>query len=408
MSTSGEQVLELLRRILPAERLQPPATTSLERPLAAPASEDEAVEILQLARSEGWSVLPIGRGSKLEWLRPPSRIDLLLSSRNLSGVSAYEPADGTVTARAGTPWNELVACTHERHHLSPEIPRSDRATLGGTLAAGASGLDRLRYGPVRHQVLGLAALHADGTRVKSGGRVVKNVTGYDLHRLWCGSEGSLCFLTEATLRLYPAPERSVVLSGRCRDLEQALGRCHALLRSGVSPLALVLTSRGQDQTLAVVLAGRSEAVEGECASAKAVLGAVACLEGAAALEARSALRELECAAGRWSPLVVTTRPSRLQPALAVLEQQARRLHLELELVLHPLLACAWVEFQGLALEDPRLLEFASALESSGLATRWRGLGPRTPPLRVDDTARELMRRIKQALDPAGLFAGGPP
>jgi FAD/FMN-containing dehydrogenase len=409
MSPSSERVLELLGRILPAERLRKhaPGGDLSPRPLAAPASEDEAVEVLRLARSEGWTLLPVGHASKLTWMLPPARLDFFFSSENLRGVTAYEPADGTITARAGTPWSELVTETRARHHLAPEIPASELATLGGTIAAGTSGLDRLRHGPLRHQILGLTALHADATRVKSGGRVVKNVTGYDLHRLWCGSQGSVCFLLEATLRLYPAQSSTVVLRAACRDLADALARCHALVRARVQPLAAVVTSRAERHEVAVVLAGRSEAVASESEAARAHLGATELLEGAAASAARAELRELERAGGRWVPLVVTARPSRLLDALDFLQTRTRALALENEFVLHPLLAAAWIDFPGLALSDPRLLELAKTLGEAGLHARWRGLGARTPPPRLSDTAHALMQRIKASLDPHGLFAGGP-
>ncbi len=205
--SSAARVRELLGGLLPPENLAEFAAQDgvPALPVAAPATVEQAIEVLRLARGERWTILPLGAGSKLGWARPPERCHVVLSSQNLRGITAYEPADGTLTARAGTPWSELVQATRARHHLSPELAGAARATLGGALGAGASGLDRLRYGPLRHQVLGIQALQADGSLVKSGGRVVKNVTGYDLHRLWCGSHGTLCFLLEATLRLYPAP-----------------------------------------------------------------------------------------------------------------------------------------------------------------------------------------------------------
>jgi glycolate oxidase FAD binding subunit len=407
--TASERAQELLGTLLPKERLVPFLAPSdfPACPAAAPASPEEAAEVLRLARAERWTLLPIGLGSRLSWLRPPPRLDLVLSSRNLRGISAYEPADGTLTAQAGTPWSELVSATAERHHLSPELAEGEGATLGGTIAAGASGLDRLRYGPVRHQILGLSALHADGSRVKSGGRVVKNVTGYDLHRLWCGSEGSLCFLLEATLRLYPAPSETVVLRSACADRSQALARCHALQRARLSPLAVVLRCAGTTVELAVVLAGRPEAVAGEVATAVASLGAAQTLRGEEARRARAELGELERAGGRWAPLAVSTRPSRLPAVLQELEGAARALGLAPELTLHPLLARAALEFPGTELTDERLTRLAETLQGAKFSVRWRGLGARTPPSRPTEEARELMRRLKRSLDPQGLFAGGP-
>jgi FAD/FMN-containing dehydrogenase len=403
---SGERVLELLGRVLPRERVDRfAARDGLPAcALAAPNSFDEAAEVVRLARAERWALVPVGNASKLGWSRPPERCDLVLSSRNLRGITAYEPADGTLTALAGTPWSELVAATSARHHLSPEIPASRRASLGGVLAAGASGLDRLRHGPVRHQVLGMLALVADGTRVKSGGRVVKNVTGYDLHRLWCGAHGTLCFLLEATLRLYPAPASLAVLEARCASLGEGLARSHALWRSGVPPLCVVLRGAKASFELAVVLAGREEAVASELETARAALGPTALRLGDNARRAREELRECELASGAWPPLALACRPSRLAGALERLTKITGELGLSPRLLCHPLLASASVELQGVEWSDELVAALERGLAGDGLEMRWRGLGARTPPMRTPPAAAELMRRIKRSLDPEGLFA----
>ncbi len=409
-NASSERVLELLGRVLPRERIERFAARAgvPEYPLAAPGTLDEAGEVVRLARSERWALLPLGNGSKLGWARPPARCDLVLSSRNLRGITAYEPGDGTLTALAGTSWSELVAATSARHHLSPELPAAARASLGGVLAAGASGLDRLRYGPLRHQVLGMLALHADGTRVKSGGRVVKNVTGYDLHRLWCGSEGSLCFLLEATLRLYPAPAARAVLALRCADLGEALARSHALLRKGVQPVAVVFCSAAhaaqQDFELSVVLAGRQEAVASELELVRTVLGAAETRLEDDARRARAELCERELPGGTWPPLVLACRPSRLAGTLALLSAATSELGLPTRLFCHPLLASVAVEFPGVAWSDERVRALEHGLHGDGIELRWRGLGAFQPPVRTSPAATALMRRIKHSLDPEGLFA----
>src|SRR6185503_6494002 len=108
--SSAERAPELLAGILPAASLATfgPQDGLPARPMAAPATLEQAVEVVRLARAERWSILPLGLGSKLGWARPPRACDLVLSSRNLRGIQAYEPADGTLTARAGTRWSELV------------------------------------------------------------------------------------------------------------------------------------------------------------------------------------------------------------------------------------------------------------------------------------------------------------
>ena len=151
-------------------------------------------------------MVPCGLGSKLGWTRPPPRADLLVSTRRLAGLLRHEPDDGTLSALAGTPMSELrAAALAGGHWLTPDVAAPRRATLGGVIAAGQSGLDRLRFGPARHHVLGARVMLADGTIARSGGQLVKNVTGFDLHRLYAGSHGSLCVILEVALRLFPAP-----------------------------------------------------------------------------------------------------------------------------------------------------------------------------------------------------------
>jgi glycolate oxidase FAD binding subunit len=407
---AAERVAERLRGDLPAAALESfdgcPGIRAC--PLVAPASVEEAAETLRLARAEGWRVLPLGRGSRLGWDSPPARVDLALSARRLAGIVAYEPDDGTLTARSGTSWAELVTTAQGRHHLSPELPGAERSTLGGVIGAGASGLDRLRHGPLRHQVLGIHALQSDGTRVKSGGRVVKNVTGYDLHRLWCGSRGSLCFLLEATLRLHPAPPACATLEQRFPAAAAALEASHALWRSGAQPLAVVLEggAPGAGCLLTAVLAGREEGLAAALKEARRVLSGAAVATGADGWRQRAALRERELAGGGWAPLVLSSRPSRLAGALQRLDDALRRRGWTVRLRLHPLLATLEASFPDRTLGAGEAEALDRELVEAGIARRWRGLAGATPA-RGAEVARALERRLKAALDPEGVFVEGP-
>jgi glycolate oxidase FAD binding subunit len=400
-----ERALGRLADILPEN-----AIGSLERegaaavPRAAPETVAQAAEVLRLAAAERWKVLPLGTGTKLGWACTP-QVDLVLASTRLTGIVAYEPADGTLTARAGTPWNELVAAVEEKHHLSPELPRAGAGTFGGVVSAGASGFDRLHFGPLRHQLLGLTALAADASLVKSGGRVVKNVTGYDLHRLWCGAHGTLCFLVEGTLRLYPAPTFTAALRAIFPSRAEGLKHAHALVRARLQPLAAVLRARSdKSHALTLVFAGRGEAVRDQLAAAENLIGAAERLEGPPAEAERRALAELERQETGWVARTLAAPPSRLGTLLDTLESALRALALEAELVVHPLLARVLVRFTTPPAREARL-----ALERAlGAHERaWRDLGPGfRPTLAASPAALELMRRLKNSLDPRGVFAAG--
>jgi FAD/FMN-containing dehydrogenase len=241
-------------------------------PLAEPQDEAQLCALLRLATREKLRVLPLGLGSAS---RPA---DFALTTRSLAGVVEYEPDEGVITARAGTTLAELRTLTaRERHWLTPFVAREGHCTLGGVLSAGQSGLDRLRFGPLRHHVLGMRVALGDGTIVKSGGRLVKNVTGYDMHRLYTGAQGSLCVVLEASLRLFPAP--------RAYAWVQQPGA--ALTERGIRPLIRALGRIPGGWEHGLLLGGAEEVVAEELA----LLGAARALEGAAALEAARAFAD---------------------------------------------------------------------------------------------------------------------
>lgn len=351
---------------------------------------------------EGWTILPVGSGTHLAREPRPRAVDVLLSTARCTGVTAFEPGDGTITARAGTRWSTLEEAVGATHHLAPELPEPARVTLGGAIGAGASGLDRLRHGPLRHQVLGLAAVQGDGTIARSGGRVVKNVTGYDLHRLWCGARGTLGVVLEATLRLYPRPAREVVLERRFPDRAAALASARTLLESALQPVALVLDGRLTDGpwTLALVLAGREELVAHEVELAAGLLSPDRVHEAEDARRARGALRADETRGA----LELATRPSRLPALLETVAGAARARGLALEARVHPglgaatLVPTAGAELAALAALAPDLADPVVRPRHAALQAPF--------PLRVPAVAGDMMRRLARALDPAGVFASG--
>jgi glycolate oxidase FAD binding subunit len=152
------------------------------------------------------AVVPVGAGTHREVGGP---VPFGTPVRAPGGVVAYDPAELTVTVRAGTSVAELCATLGEAGQECPLDPRDSRATVGGVIACGLSGHRRLRYGPVRDTVLEVRLVMADGKLVRGGAPVVKNVTGYDLPRLIVGSLGTLAVIVQATLRCRPRPATSV-------------------------------------------------------------------------------------------------------------------------------------------------------------------------------------------------------
>jgi len=359
----------------------------------APASEDGLVRALAVARAEGWVVLPSGEATKLD-AAPIGPADLVVSTRRLTGVVHYEPGDGTLTARAGTPVAELAGRAREGgHHVNPLVPRGSHETLGGVVAAGRSGADRLRRGPLRHDVLGTRVLLADGRVTRSGGALVKNVTGYDLHRLWCGSRGTLCLLLEVSLRLHVLPERSVLLSARSASRAEAFRLADRLAERPVRPLSVVIAEQGDEVLLEVALAGRAEVVEHEEAEVRRLVPAELSAEGEE-VGARLAAAEVE---PRWPDLVLSSPPSRLEAALRVLEPVPVE-----RIVAHPRVALAWIWLAEPARGSVHELgeRAGIALAAAGVRCDVRGAQAAAPP------GLAHMLAAKRSFDPDGLFAGG--
>jgi glycolate oxidase FAD binding subunit len=194
-------------------------------------SETDVVEAIRAANEERGSIVLWGGGTRIGIGDAPARYDVALDLRGLRGIVQHEPADLTVTVRAGTTVAELQAALAPHGQWWPvEVAHPDRATVGGTIASAADGPARFRYFHPRDWTIGVRAVLGDGTLTKAGGRVVKNVTGYDLTRLYSGSFGTLCAIVETSLKLAPLPRRSVTVRVDMPDLRHGYLRTRDLLR----------------------------------------------------------------------------------------------------------------------------------------------------------------------------------
>ncbi len=214
-----------------------------------PTTEAELAAIVAVAHQQGWRILPCGHASKLDWGGLIQGVTLVVSTARLNRLIDHAVGDLTVTAEAGMPFAQLQQTLNQAGQflaIDPSFP--DRATLGGVIATGDTGSLRHRYNSVRDMLLGISFVRHDGESVKAGGRVVKNVAGYDLMKLFTGSFGTLGMITQATFRVYPLPQasQSVVIRGDAPEIAQAT---QTILGSALMPTCLDLLSRQFSQAL---------------------------------------------------------------------------------------------------------------------------------------------------------------
>ncbi|HSE96004.1 MAG TPA: FAD-binding oxidoreductase [Methylomirabilota bacterium] len=239
--------------------------------IASPATVDEVAGCLTLAASRGLAVVPAGGGARLSWGSVPTRVDLLLSLARLDRVLAWEPDDLTVSVQAGVRLTVLDAHIRDRRQmLALDPPRPDATTVGGAIATGVAGPGRARYGTMRELLLGVTVVQGNGTVVRGGGRVVKNVTGYDIPKLHVGALGTLGVVVEAHLRLHPVPAAEGTWVFAFPGPEAALEAARALRDTPVVPSRLQLVSRSRPSApgagsvaLAVGLGSVPEAVDAQ-------------------------------------------------------------------------------------------------------------------------------------------------
>jgi glycolate oxidase FAD binding subunit len=206
-----------------------------------PGTKEEVSGVLSAADSAGVPVTPWGGGTRIAVGMPPARPGLVLSLKRLDRLLEHEPADLTATAEAGMPFVAFQEALGRRGQwLSLDPPHARTATLGGILAGNASGPRRHLYGTARDLLIGLTMVLADGSIVRGGGKVVKNVAGYDLPKLVIGSFGTLGVIVEATVKLRPRPDTDrLVVAGfeRVKDAGQGV---RAIMASDLIPSALEL------------------------------------------------------------------------------------------------------------------------------------------------------------------------
>lgn len=365
-----------------------------------PRSQEEVARALAAASEAGLAVIPFGRGTMRSMGNIPSRYDVALDLTHLRRVVEYAPEDLTVTVEAGLPLADLNALLAERGQFLPfDPPEAEGATIGGIVAANATGPSRHAYDAPRDRVIGVTVALADGRLAKAGGRVVKNVAGYDLCKLYCGSMGTLGVIVSVTFKLAPLPKAQATWGARFPSPGLAVAAGFAALERRLALRALEVVSPAAARAVGLAPAWWLLAW---------------CSGGSAAVERslreldRLAAREILSDASLWERLASALRETPVMVRVSVLPTDVEQaLNSLTETAIATATLSHGVARIGLDTDDPALRHHAERLGGAWVLERaplhvkrvldvW---GPLPP-------AFEVMRRLKCEFDPLGTLSPG--
>jgi len=405
-------------QLLPFEQLEPSLQQRFQQawqlgsPLPSviyPETQEQLSEVMKLAKANQWQVVPWGAGSKIHWGGIGKAVDLIISTQRINQVIEHAAGDLTITVEAGITLaqvNEFLAPHNQFLAFDPAYP--NQATIGGIIATADTGSWRHRYGGVRDRLIGLSFIRSDGEIAKAGGRVVKNVAGYDLMKLFIGSYGSLGILSQATFRLYPIPESSatVVLSGNPEAIAQAT---QTLLNSSLTPTALDL--RPQNDQILLIARFQSTPL-----SVQEQAKRVSDLSQALGLSAQIYEQQNESQLwATWQHQLWETHPQKVICKLGIRPTEVVNLLLKIEQLAQVQSQCVLHTRTGLGIlrcnqiRSTQLLELRSYLTSHG---GFLSILEAPPSLKKSldvwgytGNALKIMQNIKHQFDPDNLLSG---
>ena len=397
-----------------------------------PTSIAEVSQLLKEANEHGRAISPVGQGAFLHLGGVPKRYEQALCTTALNTLVDYQPADMTVKVGAGMSLAQLQAVLGENRQWLPlDPPCPERATVGGLIAANLNGPSRFSQGTVRDFLIGLRVVRSDGTLIKGGGQVVKNVAGYDLPKLYCGSFGTLGVIVEATFMIRPRPEAQTTLALTFSSAEKAGEAALKLTGSDIQPFFLELANFSPVPShplsggplppgylLFVGFAGIQEEVDEQRSLLRAVLGDDECVvEELSADEAQTlsqALRDFPVSGQAALRCKVSLQPTQLATFCADLAAEAQRRQIPVRLLARAGNGILYTAFEGEAVPDNQLLALVDwirvqAARNNGFAVVEEipsALKERANVWGTVGKAFPLMQRLKETLDPNGILNPG--
>jgi glycolate oxidase FAD binding subunit len=277
METRTKNVsLEDLQRIVGAEHARgataEDAVDGVEPSFVAePGSVEETSELLRFANDQGLAVSVRGGGTKTALGNPPRELDLILGTARMNEVIEHVPGDQVVRVQAGIKLQDLQNRLAGTEQMLGIDPPERGATIGGVVAANSTGPRRYRYGTIRDLIIGITVVLSDGTVAKAGGKVVKNVAGYDLSKLFTGSLGTLGVIAECNFRLHPRPEAARTVALEPESTLAAGQAAQAIMHAQLVPSAVELNWSEDTRLLTVLIEGIEPSVEAQAETASYLL-----------------------------------------------------------------------------------------------------------------------------------------
>jgi glycolate oxidase FAD binding subunit len=380
--------------------------------VVAPAGVQQVAEVLRFTSANGLTVMPSGSGTKLGWGNPIMP-DIELSMERICRLREHAWQDMTCTVEAGCSWTVMQAQLRQHGQMVALDPLwADRATVGGIIAVNDSGALRLKFGGLRDLIIGMTVVLADGTIAKTGGKVVKNVAGYDLHKLMTGSFGTLGVIAEVNFRLHPIEEHArtctmVAPPATVPDAAFFAAPLRALMDSQMTPSCVQLRMSNQECALDIRIAAPPECLDEYAARIQSIFEQIAVTKsGEEVWKARQRLFSKDDAV----VLKVSLLPSEICAVSAVLQQWASAAGLNIAAVAQA------TGLMTVAL-NPALDTTVTVVEH--LRAKLVDLGGSVVALQVPDSMRgridvwdcnsdalPLMREIKRRFDPNRILNPG--
>jgi glycolate oxidase FAD binding subunit len=374
-----------------------------------PTTERQLAEVLRVANDAGLAVTPRGGGTKMTWGSAPSRADLILSTARLNKIVEHVWADLTVTVEAGCTVQALQdALARHNQRLALDALWPERATIGGILSTNDSGALRLRFGSLRDLIIGVTVALPNGTLASSGGKVVKNVAGYDLPKLLTGALGTLGVITRAVFRLHPFPRYAKTLSIARGNLDAAQRLLLSVQDSQLAHTALqVRCAPNTDPIVDILFEGIEEGIAAQESQLRQLAGGATIVESEHS--AWNACQQLWNSSDESVLAKFSILPAAISKTMEGIGAAAKMRRLPWSTVTQAT-GIGWLRMDGHPEEiHPCLALVQSSLtrDSGSLTLLHRPPGfPQFDPWGEPGDALPLMRAVKQQLDPKGTLNPG--